>query len=194
MECSNEQGSIWKGKLFAKSQVTPPPDAQPTGVASEHQSHGYGRGTPPLINLGTRLVIVPYEVAKQPSTTIEVISGNTKSTARGVAVAPSAPAIFSLASTGTGQAAVLNQDNSVNGLSNPAPRGTMVQIFATGEGQTSPPGITGSVTGSNTKSPCASRGGNDWWRKCSRAVRGLSSQRSRWLVSSERRGAAERNA
>jgi uncharacterized protein (TIGR03437 family) len=106
-----------------------------------------------LINLGTRLVIVPYEVAKQPSATIEVISGNTKSTARGVAVAPSAPAIFSLASTGTGQAAVLNQDKSFNGLSNPAPRGTMVQIFATGEGQISPPGVTGGVTGSNTKSP-----------------------------------------
>jgi uncharacterized protein (TIGR03437 family) len=52
-----------------------------------------------------------------------------------------------------GQGAVLNQDNSVNGPSNPAPRGTLVQIYATGEGLTSPPGITGSVTGSNTKSP-----------------------------------------
>ncbi|HJT89101.1 MAG TPA: hypothetical protein VJ732_14635 [Bryobacteraceae bacterium] len=32
------------------------------------------------------------------------------------------------------QAAVLNQDNSVNGPSNPAPRGSVIQIFATGEG------------------------------------------------------------
>ena len=51
------------------------------------------------------------------------------------------------------QGAVLNQDSSVNGASNPARRGQAIQIFATGEGQTSPRGITGSVTGSNLKTP-----------------------------------------
>ena len=59
---------------------------------------------------------------------------------------PSNPAIFTLDGTGVGRAAALNQDNSVNDPSNPAPRGTIVQIYATGEGQTLPAGVTGSIT------------------------------------------------
>jgi uncharacterized protein (TIGR03437 family) len=41
---------------------------------------------------------------------------------------------------------VLNQDNSVNSPSSPALRGTVIQIFAPGEGETSPPAMTGSIT------------------------------------------------
>jgi len=41
---------------------------------------------------------------------------------------------------------VLNQDNTVNNPSNPAPHGSVVQIFATGEGQLVPAGVTASVT------------------------------------------------
>ncbi len=41
---------------------------------------------------------------------------------------------------------MLNQDNSVNAPANPAPRGTEIQIFATGDGMTSPPGTTGGIT------------------------------------------------
>jgi uncharacterized protein (TIGR03437 family) len=73
-----------------------------------------------------------------------------------VPVAASAPGIFTLASSGLGPAAVLNQDNSVNSASNPAARGSIVQIFATGEGQTSPAGVTGSVIGTNLKTPVLS--------------------------------------
>jgi uncharacterized protein (TIGR03437 family) len=54
--------------------------------------------------------------------------------------------IFTATGTGAGQAAALNSDNSVNSVSNPAPAGSAVQIFMTGEGQTSPAGVTGSVT------------------------------------------------
>ena len=43
---------------------------------------------------------------------------------------------------------VLNHDGSVNGPANPEAAGTIVSIFMTGGGQTSPPGVTGSVTGS----------------------------------------------
>jgi uncharacterized protein (TIGR03437 family) len=42
-----------------------------------------------------------------------------------------------------GQAAVLNQDDTINGPSNPAPCGSVVQIFATGGGETG--GITGTL-------------------------------------------------
>jgi uncharacterized protein (TIGR03437 family) len=106
----------------------------------------------PLLYVSSTQVnaIVPYEVGTTGSASIEVLSGGVPSGVWNMPVAEAAPGIFSI---GLGQAAVLNQDNSVNGPSNPAPRGTVIQIFATGEGLTVPPGITGSVTGSNTKNP-----------------------------------------
>jgi len=56
---------------------------------------------------------------------------------------------FTLSTTGIGQGAVLNQDNTVNSPTNPAPAGTIVQIFGTGGGQSNPPSTTGSVTPAN---------------------------------------------
>ena len=98
-------------------------------------------------------VIVPYEVAGQPATTIALQFAGVTSAAWTIPVATSAPGIFTLDSSGQGQAAVLNQDNSVNGATNPAARGSIIQIYATGEGQTSPRGVTGSVIGSDLKTP-----------------------------------------
>lgn len=45
-----------------------------------------------------------------------------------------APGLFTAATNGTGQIAALNQDNSVNSASNPAPRGSIIQVFGTGIG------------------------------------------------------------
>ena len=59
------------------------------------------------------------------------------------------PGIFTATGTGTGQAAALNSDNTPNTASNPAPAGSIISVYMTGEGQTSPPGVTGSVTCSN---------------------------------------------
>jgi uncharacterized protein (TIGR03437 family) len=64
-------------------------------------------------------------------------------------VAASAPAIFAVDSSGVGQAAVLNQDNSLNGASNPAGAGSVIQIFATGGGQTTPASVTGTLAGNS---------------------------------------------
>jgi uncharacterized protein (TIGR03437 family) len=61
-------------------------------------------------------------------------------------VTDTAPAIFTTTMTGSGQGAILNQDTTVNTSKNPATKGTVVSIFATGEGQLSPGGVTGSVT------------------------------------------------
>jgi uncharacterized protein (TIGR03437 family) len=55
-----------------------------------------------------------------------------------VALSPTAPGIFTLNGTGSGQAVVLNQDYSLNGPLNPAPRGSAVFFYATGIGPTSP--------------------------------------------------------
>ena len=96
--------------------------------------------------------IVPYETATSGVARIRVAYGQV-SGAWDVPLAGAAPAIFTIGSTGVGQGAVLNQDSSVNGAANPAARGSVIQIFATGEGQTSPAGQTGAVTGSAGSSP-----------------------------------------
>jgi uncharacterized protein (TIGR03437 family) len=54
--------------------------------------------------------------------------------------------VFAQNASGSGTGAILNQDNSLNGPSHPAAKGSIVQMFMTGEGQTSPPGITGAIT------------------------------------------------
>jgi len=91
--------------------------------------------------------IVPYAVSGKAATQLSVtMQGQTIATAN-EAVAPTAPAIFTLDSTGSGQGAVLNQDSSVNSPANPATKGSIISIFATGAGQTNPPGVDGQVTG-----------------------------------------------
>lgn len=100
-------------------------------------------------------VIVPYEVANRNITNITLQNGDMTSRTWPVPVAPTSPAIFTLAASGLGAAAVLNQDNSVNGLANLAARGSVIQIYATGEGQTAPMGVTGTVNGSDAKTPLA---------------------------------------
>jgi uncharacterized protein (TIGR03437 family) len=62
-----------------------------------------------------------------------------------VAVAPTAPALFTLDYSGKGQAAALNQNQLANGASSPAAAGSQLMLFATGLGQTTPAGTDGAV-------------------------------------------------
>jgi uncharacterized protein (TIGR03437 family) len=102
-------------------------------------------------------LIVPYEVAGKTSTVMQVTyaaaAGTLQTNAWTLPVVAAAPAVFTIDSTGTGQGAIVNQDGTVNSVANPAARGSVVSIYATGEGQTSPAGVTGSVTGSALKTP-----------------------------------------
>jgi len=92
--------------------------------------------------------IVPYEAGTTGTATIQVVWNGIASVTWGLPLAPSAPGVFTVGSLDIGQAAALNQDNSVNSASNPAARGSVVQFFGTGEGFTSPANVTGGVTGS----------------------------------------------
>jgi trimeric autotransporter adhesin len=66
-------------------------------------------------------------------------------------VATAAPAIFTADSTGAGQSAALNQNYSYNNSTNPAAPGSVLILYVTGAGQTSPAGIDGFVSaGANT--------------------------------------------
>jgi uncharacterized protein (TIGR03437 family) len=53
-------------------------------------------------------------------------------------VAAARPAIFSVNEQGFGPGAILNQDFSPNSAANPAARGSVIQVFATGLGSTQP--------------------------------------------------------
>lgn len=66
-----------------------------------------------------------------------------------VAITSSRPAIFSLNQQGTGQGAILNQNYSANSATNPAARGSVIQIFATGLGTTNPVLASGQPAPSN---------------------------------------------
>ena len=57
------------------------------------------------------------------------------------------PAFFTLDSSGTGLAAALNQDGSVNGALNPAAPGSVLVLFGTGFGPLEPAGTDGVLTG-----------------------------------------------
>ncbi len=89
--------------------------------------------------------IVPFEAGTSGTATVQVISNSFSSAVWEVPLAPAIPAIFAANASGVGQAAALNQDNSVNGPSLPAARGSVIQIFATGGGQTEPQAVDGGV-------------------------------------------------
>jgi uncharacterized protein (TIGR03437 family) len=94
--------------------------------------------------------IVPYEVAGSSSATVEVTYGGQPSNQPSVALAATAPSIFTQTGSGTGPGAILNQDFSLNTQANPAAAGSVVQIYMTGEGLTTPAQATGGVTTVNT--------------------------------------------
>ena len=97
-----------------------------------------------FVRQGQINVQTPYELAGQNTARVMVRYLETGSAAVTVPLAPAAPGIFAV-TQGRGQAAALNEDSSVNSASNPAARGSVVQIFLTGQGATSPPAVTGEL-------------------------------------------------
>ena len=65
------------------------------------------------------------------------------SAARSVRVVPVNPGIF--VSPDTTEAIVLNQDGTVNGPANPAPRDSFISLFGSGQGALDPPLATGEL-------------------------------------------------
>ena len=81
--------------------------------------------------------IVPFEV--QNATTAMTIETN--GTLHGpwiLPASPSVPGIFTLDASGNGPAAVNNEDQTLNSASNPAARGSVISIYATGAGLMDP--------------------------------------------------------
>jgi len=89
--------------------------------------------------------IVPFEVAGANQNSVQVSYNGSVSPAESFDPAATAPGIFTSDASGSGQADVLNQDYSLNSQENPAAAGSVVMVYATGGGQTTPPDSTGST-------------------------------------------------
>ena len=90
--------------------------------------------------------VVPYEMVFVNHSPVAIEYAGGSSNSDQLTVAAAAPGLFAQNSSGSGPGAILNQDNSLNGPSHAAAKGSIVQVFMTGEGQTSPLGVSGAIT------------------------------------------------
>ena len=91
-------------------------------------------------------VFVPYDIAGRVTTNVVVEYQGVRSAAIPYNVLAAVPGIYTLNKQGSGPGAIVNQDYTINGPSAPAPKGSVVQVYMTGEGQTSPPGQNGAIS------------------------------------------------
>ena len=98
---------------------------------------------------GQIAAIAPYALSGKTATSIQVELNGRRTPAATFAVSATAPGIFTVYGSGRGLGAILNQDNSPNSATNPAPRGSVVVLYVTGEGQTTPVGVDGKLAGSS---------------------------------------------
>jgi uncharacterized protein (TIGR03437 family) len=130
-----------------------------TGVGATIDSKGFiettlanvsvtfsGYPAPILFANSTQInAIVPYELAGAASASIEAQFGSARSNSVIVPVVASAPAIFSADASGQGPGAIQDLSYHLVTASNPVSGGSYIQIFATGQGQTSPGGVDGLI-------------------------------------------------
>ena len=99
----------------------------------------------PLLFVGPNQINfqIPPTVGPEDSIPGQLVRGDGSTMLTTFQIEAAAPGIFTLAMNGLGQAAVLNQDNSLNFGTNPAARGSVIHIFATGGGDPDPPLLAG---------------------------------------------------
>jgi uncharacterized protein (TIGR03437 family) len=115
-----------------------------------------GVGAPMIYAVSGQLsCVVPYEVAVGAIVDVQILYQGQVSASGSVNIVASAPGVFTVDASGSGQGSILNQDSSLNSPSNPAARGSIVSVYATGEGQTNPPGVDGKPDGSPAPVPAA---------------------------------------
>ena len=130
------------------------PEAGPSSLALGGTSVWFDGKQAPLLlaSSGQINAIVPYSVAGQTTEIVVRKEGLTAATAS-VPVGPAAPGIFVLSGNGVGPAAILNEDSTVNSAANPAQRGAVISIFATGAGRMDPPGADGQIGNGASQHP-----------------------------------------
>jgi uncharacterized protein (TIGR03437 family) len=80
--------------------------------------------------------VMPIEAPTSGNATLNVIRSSTGQILGSAVIpmAPASPGLFTINASGSGQAAAINQDGSINGQSHPAPWGSVVSFYGTGSG------------------------------------------------------------
>jgi uncharacterized protein (TIGR03437 family) len=127
------------------AQGDPDGDAVPDTVANTQVIIG-GIAAPILFaSSGQINTVIPFGVTGS-SGQVQVLYEGQPTASASVQVQAASPAVFSLDGSGAGQGAILNQNGSVNTGNNPAARGSVVALFATGAGLTTPASVDGLLT------------------------------------------------
>jgi uncharacterized protein (TIGR03437 family) len=109
----------------------------PTTVAG---TSVFFNGTPaPVLysSAGQVGAVAPFNLSGDKADVIVTYQGQV-SAALTVSVAASAPALFTLNGSGSGQAVAVNQDGAINDAAHPAKAGSFVTLYGTGAGRTTP--------------------------------------------------------
>jgi uncharacterized protein (TIGR03437 family) len=113
-----------------------------------------GTAAPLLYSASNQVnAIAPYSIQNKTSTQLQLIQQGQPLAALSIPVVAAVPAIFTVDGSGVGPGAILNQDYSLNSPSNPAAAGSAIMIFATGAGQTNPPGVDGQLAAAPLPQP-----------------------------------------
>jgi uncharacterized protein (TIGR03437 family) len=97
--------------------------------------------------------VVPYEVARFSVAAVGVKYLGQTSNIASLPVVATVPGFFTLNQSGTGAAVAYNDDFTLNGPNNPEAKGHTVALFLTGEGQTNPAGVTGTINSTPNMNP-----------------------------------------
>ena len=152
---SLSSGAVAPGEIITLigSAIGPPIATQPTSSVTSTMLGGTRvlfDGTPaPLLYAAPNQInaIVPYGISGQNATQMSITGGGQLIAGFSLPVVASTPALFTLDGSGLGSGAILNQDATVNSSSNPASRGSVVVLYATGVGAMVPTPTDGQVTG-----------------------------------------------
>ena len=91
--------------------------------------------------------VLPFGTPPNTAAQVVVEYNGVASAAESVTIADASPALFTIDSSGKGQGAILNQDGiTANGVAKPAPKGSVVVLYATGAGLTDIPSVDGDLT------------------------------------------------
>jgi uncharacterized protein (TIGR03437 family) len=142
-----EMVTLFGNGLGPATLVGPQLAANGTVATTVSQTQVFFDGIPaPIVYVqaGQTTVMVPYEVAGKTSTQVVAVYQGQRSAPLTVPVAPSAPGIFTQDGK-QGSILNVNSDGTVtlNTTNARAAAGSTIEVYATGEGQTSPSGADG---------------------------------------------------
>src|SRR5262249_28054624 len=87
---------------------------------------------------GQTTAIAPQGIRDSGTVSVQVEYKGVASQPVSLPVLPVRPGIFTVNRSGTNQAVIINSDGSLNSTSNPAQRGSVVSLYATGGGLAAP--------------------------------------------------------